>query len=135
MKTKLLIVFAILLLSGVNVLAQNGGKAEPNRITFAKGKSSAVKTGKIYGDVQAEYVFGASQGQTVTIRISSVPKGNYSAFQVLNAADFAEFASEQDVNYSYSFTAPYTGDYLIWVKFRPAGAVKQANYTLTLGIK
>ena len=134
MKTKLLIIFAVLLFCVGNIFAQDG-KAEPNRITFAKGKSTATKTGKIYGDLQAEYVFGATEGQTVTIKITSLPKGNYSAFKVLNSYDLPEFTSEFDVNYNYTFTAPYTGDYLIWVSFRPAGKVKSATYNLSLSIK
>lgn len=135
MKTKLLIIFAILLFCVGNNFAQNGGKAEPNRISFAKGKSITTVSDKIYGDLQAEYVFGASEGQTVTIKISSLPKGNYSAFKVLNAYDSPEFTSESDINYSYSFKAPYTGDFLIWVNFRSAGKVKSAKYTLTLSIR
>ncbi|MGI8468175.1 MAG: hypothetical protein ACR2N3_06965 [Pyrinomonadaceae bacterium] len=118
-----------------NVFAQNGGKAKSNRISFAKGKSSAIVTGKIYGDVQAEYVFAASEGQTVTVKISSIPKGKFASFKVLNAYDEPEFASEYDANYEYIFTAPYSGDYLIWVNFRPAGKVNSAKYFLTISIK
>ena len=44
MKTKFLIIVAITFLFAVNSFAQ---KAEPNRISFAKGKSSATKTGSL----------------------------------------------------------------------------------------
>ena len=135
MKIKSLILFAIMLFCTGNIFAQNGGKAEPGRISFAKGKSIATVSGKIYGDLQAEYVFGATEGQTVTIKISSLPKGNYSIFKVLNGYDAPEFTSESDINYNYTFKAPYTGEYLIWVNFRPAGKVKSAKYNLTLSIK
>ena len=135
MKLKLSIIFAIMLFCAGNSLAQNGGKAEPNRIKFTKGKSIATVSDKISGGLQAEYAFGAKKGQTVTINISSFPKGNYCAFKILNAFEAPEFTSESDINYNYSFTAPYTGDYLIWVNFRPAGKVKSAQYSLTLNIK
>ena len=135
MKTKFLIIFVVMLFCAGSIFAQNGGKAEPNRISFAKGKASATMTGKIYGDLQAEYVFSASEGQTVTIKISSLPKGNYSAFKVLNAYDAPEFTTESDINYNYTFKAPYTGDFLIWVNFRPAGKVKSVKYNLTVSIK
>lgn len=132
---KLLIILIFALCLSANLYAQNGGKAEPNRIEFAGGKSSATVSGKIYGDLQAEYVFAASDGQTVNVKIASIPKGNFSSFKLLNAYDEPEFSSEYDVNYEYSFTAPYSGDYLIWVNFRPAGNVKSAKYFLTLSIK
>jgi hypothetical protein len=131
---KLILVFAFLLFGFFNAFAQ-GGKAEPNRIQFAKGKSSATVSGKIYGDLQAEYVFTANEGQTVNLKITSVPKGKFTAFKVLNAYGEPEFISEFDSNYEYVFTAPYSGDYLIWVHFKPAGNVKSAKYFLTLGIK
>ena len=118
-----------------NTLAQNGGKAEPNRIKFTKGKSIATVSDEISGGLQAEYAFGAKKGQTVMIKIASLPKGNYTAFKVLNAFEAPEFTSESDINYNYTFTAPYAGDYLIWVNFRPAGKVKSAKYSLTLSIK
>lgn len=135
MKIRLLITAAILLFCSLNIFAQNGGKAEPNRIEFARGKSSATVSGRIYGDLQAEYVFAASEGQTINIKISSLPKGNFSSFKVLNAYEEPEFTSDYDVNYEYTFTAPYSGDYLIWVNFRPAGKVKSAKYFLTLSIE
>lgn len=135
MKSKLLITVAIMLFWAGGSLAQNGGKAEPNRIKFTKGKSIATVSDKISGGLQAEYAFGAKKGQTVTIKISSVPKGNYCAFKVINAFEAPDYTSESDINYNYTFSAPYTGEYLIWVNFRPAGKVKSAAYSLTLSIK
>jgi hypothetical protein len=135
MKTKLLICLSILLLAAATAFAQNGGKAEANRINFARGKSSATVAGKIYGDLQAEYVFTVSEGQTVTLKITSIPKGKFAAFKVLIDYGEPEFLSEYDSNYEYAFTAPYSGDYLVWVHFKPAGRVKSAKYNLTLSIK
>lgn len=132
---KLIIIFTFLIFFSINVFAQNGGKAEANRIEFARGKSAATVSGKIYGDAQAEYVFAAIEGQTVSLKIASLPKGKFAAFKVLNAYDEPEFTSEYDNNYEYTFTAPYSGDYLVWVSFRPAGKVTSAKYFLTLSIK
>ena len=53
--------------------AQHGGKAEPNRIAFARGASSATVRGTVSGDEQAEYTFTAKKGQTVTITYSESP--------------------------------------------------------------
>ena len=53
--------------------AQHGGKAEPNRIVFARGASSATVRGTVSGDEQAEYTFTAKKGQTVTITYNESP--------------------------------------------------------------
>jgi hypothetical protein len=135
MKTKIMIFAALLFFAAINVFAQDGGKAEPNRIKFAKGKSSATVSGQIYGDVQAEYVFTVKAGQTVTLKITSIPKGKFAAFKVVNDAGAPEFVSERDSNYDYIFTAPYSGNYVVSVHFRPAGKVDSARYNLTLSIK
>jgi hypothetical protein len=55
------------------VFAQHGGKAEPNRIVFARGASSATVRGTVSGDEQAEYAFTAKKGQTVTITYNESP--------------------------------------------------------------
>ena len=53
--------------------SQHGGKAEPNRIAFARGASSATVHGTVSGDEQAEYTFTAKKGQTVTITYNESP--------------------------------------------------------------
>ena len=130
MKTKLLIIAAITFLLAVNASAQ---KAEPNRISFAKGKSSATVTGSLKNGETAEYVFGAKAGQKVKITIvSTTPKGKFHYFSLLG--DGFDFATEFDTNYSYSFTAPNTGDYLLDVNFNPTAKVTSGKYSLTLVI-
>ncbi len=62
--TLLLVLFTFTTMS---VFGQ-GGKAEPNRIKFAAGSSSAAVTGRLSNGVEMEYVFGAMKGQTVTIK-------------------------------------------------------------------
>jgi hypothetical protein len=132
---KLLSLLILIMACAVIGSAQYGGKAEPNRIEFDRGKTSNSVSGTIKGDEQAEYIFGAVEGQEISVKIASAPHGNFSSFKILNAYDEPEFTSDLDVNYDYTFTAPYTGDYLIWVNFRPAGKVKSAKYSLTLAIK
>src|SRR5258708_33143903 len=55
------------------VMAQGGGKAEPKRIEFRSGTSSTIINGTVRGAEQAEYVLAAKKGQTLTIKITSVP--------------------------------------------------------------
>jgi len=135
MKIKVLLVIPFILLLTLSTFAQNGGKAEPNRITFAKGKSSAVRVGTLKGDEQYEYVFGAKKGQRVKlILLSMVPRGKFHSFKVLGA-DPIDFASEYDKNYAFEFTTPETGDYLVFVSFNGTSKVKSGKFDLTLMIK
>jgi hypothetical protein len=134
MKLKIIVAIAVLLFCCAGVFAQNGGKAEPNRITFAKGKSSATVGGKVRGDEQAEYVFSAKEGQLIQVKIASVPKGKVASFRILNPDEEAKFYTKYEENYQYAFPAPYTGDYVIWVSLQPDAKVKSAKYNLTLTI-
>ncbi|HRH46674.1 MAG TPA: hypothetical protein PKY82_33830 [Pyrinomonadaceae bacterium] len=130
MKTKLLIVVAILFLFAFNVFAQ---KAEPNRISFAKGKSSATKTSFLKNGETYEYIFGAKAGQKVKLKIvSTAPTGKFHYFSLLG--DGFDFATEYDKNYDYEFTAPNTGDYLLNVNFNPTAKVTSGKFSLTLTI-
>jgi hypothetical protein len=54
MKTKLLVIAGILLFFAANAYAQ-GGKAEPNRIKFSKGKLSAVMRGTLSNNQEEEH--------------------------------------------------------------------------------
>ena len=84
-----------LLVLGVSVsnsFAQGGGKAEPLRIEFKPGASSATINEKIKNDVQAEYVLSARKGQRLTIKLTSVP--NRSAVFDLKAPDNADLGLE-----------------------------------------
>ena len=135
MKTKFLIVTALTFLFAVNAFAQNGGKAEPNRISFAKGKSSAFRIGTLKGDEQYEYVFGAKKAQRVKlILLSTAPNGKFHSFKVVGAEGI-DFTSEHDKNYVYEFTAPETGDYFVYVSFNGTSKVKSGKFDLTLMIQ
>lgn len=130
MKTKLIFTATILLCSFVSAFAQ---KAEPNRIQFARGKSSAILTGTLSNNDQMDYVFGAKAGQKITLKVTSQPKGNFFDFD-LQGVDF-ELEAEYDYYTNYSFTAPETGDYLVFVRKRPTEKTPTAKFFLTLTIK
>jgi hypothetical protein len=134
MKLKIVVAISVLLFGCAGVFAQNGGKAEPLRINFAKGKSSVAVSGKIKGDVQAEYIFSAKKEQLIVVKITSVPKGKVASFRILNPNEEATFYTKYAENYEYAFPAPYTGDYVIWVSLQPDAKVKAAKYNLTLKI-
>lgn len=134
MKTKLITVIGILLVCVSAAFAQGGGKAEPNRVKFAKGKSSATLTGTLSNNQQMEYVFGAKAGQKITLKVTSIPKGNLFTFSI-DGADGIELETEYDSYADYTFSAPTTGDYLVFVKKEPTEKVPKAKFTLTLAVK
>lgn len=131
MKTKLLIVIAAVFLSTSAAFAQ---KAEPNRIKFTKGKSVATLTGTLSNNQEMDYVFGAKAGQKVALKVSSNPKGNLFSFSI-QGDDGIELETEMDSYADYTFTAPKTGDYLVFVTKRPTAKVSKAKFLLTLAIK
>jgi hypothetical protein len=132
MKTKLLICLSIIFLMATRSFAQ-GGKAEPLRLSFAKGKSSATRTGSLKNGETYEMVFGAKAGQKVRVKIvSTAPKGKFHYFSLMG--DGFDFVTEHDKNYDYTFTAPETGDYFLNINFNPAGRVTSGKFSLTLTI-
>jgi hypothetical protein len=134
MKTKLLVIAGILLFFAVGAYAQGGGKAEPNRIKFAKGKLSAAMTRTLSNNQEMEYIFGAKAGQLVKLKVVSVPKGNLFSFSI-DGANGIELETEYDSYADYTFTAPETGDYLITVTKRPTAKVTKAKFSLSVTIK
>lgn len=135
MKIKLLIIVGVVLFSSFGIRAQNGGKAEPNRVKFAKGKSSTVLSGTLKKDEQMEYIFSAKQGQKITAKIvSTAPKGKFHYFKI-EGVDGVNYLPESDINYELDFTAPQTGDYEIFVQMKPTERVRSGKYALTLIIK
>jgi hypothetical protein len=133
MRTKFFLAIAFTFLFATFTFAQNGGKAEPLRLSFAKGKSSLTKTGTLKAGEVYEMVFGAKAGQKVKVKIvSTTPKGKFHYFSLLG--DGFDFSTEFDTNYEYEFTAPETGDYRLDVNFRPTKTVTKGNFSLTLTI-
>src|SRR5688500_19210478 len=91
------------LLTANAIPAQHGGKAEPNRIKFAAGRSTATLTGTLSNNQEMEYIFGARSGQTVSLSVVSKPKGNLFDFDL--AGDGFDLPTEFDTYSEYSFTA------------------------------
>jgi hypothetical protein len=133
MKTKLTIFLAVVFLCATHIFAQGGGKAEPNRIKFAKGKTSAVVSGTLSNNDEMDYVFAAKAGQKVSLKVVSNPTGDLFDFTI--AGDGFEFQTEYDSYSKYDFTVMETGDYLVTVRKKPTGKAPKAKFFLTLTIK
>jgi hypothetical protein len=109
----------------LSVFAQ-GGKAEPNEIKFAPGKSSATLSATLSGDQQMEYSFTARAGQTVYLKCSS-------------GFDFRLFQADTDYDTEWNsgtdnFELPDDGEYILYVR-KKRSPVRRAKFTLTITIK
>jgi hypothetical protein len=112
-------------------LAQ-GGKAEPLRIQFERGRHSATVTGTLNGDAQREYAIGARSNQRLTIRVAAQPAGSVS-IQVTQPSGVAlplQFDSKQ----TWSVLLPEDGEYEMAVK-RVKNTAGRSQYRLTVTIR
>lgn len=112
-------------------VAAQGGKAEPKRISFATGKSSGTVAGTLSNNQEMDYVFGAKAGQAITLKVTS--RGDLFDFKLLG--DGFDIPTEHDAFTDYSFTAPETGDYFVFVRKRSSTKMPKAKFLLTLTIK
>lgn len=118
---------ALLIFTGtVGIFAQHGGKAEPNEIKFAPGKSSATLTGSLANHQEMEYSFTARAGQTVYLKC-----GSEFDFR-LNLPD-SDFDTEWNKG-TDSFELPADGEYLLSVRKRLT-RIRRARFALTITIK
>ena len=124
--------FVIFFVCAAPAFAQNGGKAEPNKIEFKRGANSTTINGVVRGDEEAEYTLAARQGQRLTIKLTSTPVKS-SVFQLLGP-DNDTLGLEFDANFEYSGVLPKTGDYFISVK-RPTTAKGTSRYKMTITVK
>jgi len=124
--------FSLILIAALEVVAQGGGKAEPQRIEFKHGATTATVVDKIKNDEEAEYVIAARKGQRLTIKLTSTP--NRSVVFDLKAPGDADLGLEYDANYSFNKILPATGDYLIIVD-RPTTSKGTANYKMVITIR
>lgn len=106
-----------------------GGKAEPKRINFAKGSSSATVRGTLTASQEMDFVFRARAGQTVTVR-----NANPRLFDIRVFNDIFEFETEFDSSAKIVFEVPETGDYMMFVR-RKAGRPASARFSVTVSIK
>ena len=121
---------AVVAILAASAVAQNGGKAEPNRIEFLPGTSSKVVSGSLANGQEMEYVFAAVKGQKVTIRNATRSLFDFRVFS-------EEFDVETEFESSPSLTLeiPATGDYLFYVRKKMIKKPNRARFSLTLAIK
>jgi opacity protein-like surface antigen len=126
------LVLSCLFVAAQAAQAQGGGKAEPGRISFKQGTHSSTIKGRLKGDEQAEYVFGAGSGQAVTIEITSVPAN---VIDVEVRTPGGESFALQSEGTKWTGTLPEAGDYFMVVKIAPGCGPNRASYILKLSIE
>lgn len=129
MKKSIILTIICVAFLASSIYAQGGGKAEPGRVKFAKGKSMATLTGSLSGDQQQEFVFGARQGQTVYITNSDSMRFAYRVFN-----DDVSYESVELAEPTLEFVVPTTGDYMLFVR-RASNSTRKAKFSITLSIK
>ncbi|MEQ1606316.1 MAG: hypothetical protein ABL999_15755 [Pyrinomonadaceae bacterium] len=130
-KSSIAVFLLIFLALGVgSLVAQHGGKAEPKRIQFASGKSSAALSGSLSNGQEMEYVFEARKGQHVTIRNATKSLFDFRVFSDENFPD-----GDFDSSPSYTFEIPETGDYMFFVRKKQVKTPRTARFSMTLTIK
>ena len=113
-------------------MAQHGGKAEPNKIEFKRGATSATISGVVRGDEQAEYTLSAKKGQRLIIRLTNTPAKS-SCFD-LKGPGGVDVGLEYDCNWNYSKVLPETGEYFLSVG-RTSQGKGTSRYTMTITIR
>lgn len=131
---KFILTFGVMIFSAFAIHAQNGGKAEPVRLKIPPGQTNISLIGTLKENQQAEYIFNAKKDQLVSVWINSVkPQGKFYSFVVKGADN--NYASKIARFEIEKFEASEAGDYLIFIKFRPIGKIRQGSYRLSLDIK
>lgn len=121
----------------VTALAAGGPPApRKERVSFAKGASSATLTGTLKGDGDVDYLVRAAAGQTLEVKL--VAANGQNDFNVLppGSNDVAMYASSMTGERAYRTVLPADGEYAIRVYLdRAAARRKEASkYTLTVSV-
>ncbi len=130
MKSKFTFVAIVVFLACSCVFSQSGGKAEPNRIQFAAGKSSITLAGRLSNSQEMEYVFSAKKGQTVTVRMANPTLFDYRVFN-----PDVDFETEFESSAVSAFELPETGEYFLFVRKKMARKPRTARFSLVLSVK
>jgi len=120
------------LCAATGAASAQGGKAEPLRIEFARGRDSASVGGTLRGDAQREYAFVARKNQRLTIGTTAMPAGSI-AVQVKRPLG-VRLPLVPGQKQTWSAVLPESGEYFLSVN-RSASASGRSQYTLTVTIR
>ena len=130
----ILLLVAGLFIAGVARAADTDIRQQ--RVSFARGATSAVLTGRLKGDATVDYLVHAGAGQTLTVALKRSNVPNY--FNINPpGAEVSMFVGSSDATGDSSVCLlPDDGDYTVRVYLmRPAARRNESsNYTLTIGV-
>ncbi|MEP7212642.1 MAG: hypothetical protein ABI791_06185 [Acidobacteriota bacterium] len=120
---------AVILFFALDAYAQNGGKAEPKRISFAPGAVETVLRGSLENGEEMEYVFAARKGQSVTVRNSVNSMFDVRVFS-------SEFGVETEFESSreFSVVVPEAGDYMLFVRKKMTRNPARSRFAVAIRI-
>ena len=129
---------AALAFASTTTLAAEGPPApQKERVTFAKGTSSASLKGTLKGDGDVDYVVRAAAGQVLEVKLAGTNGQN--DFNVLppGSTDVAMYVSGMTGERTYKGILPADGDYAIRVYLTRAAARRHeaSRYTLTVALR
>ena len=124
---------ALALLQSVSAAAQPAPPRQ-ERVTFARGASSATIKGQMKGDADVDYLVRAAAGQTLSVSLKVSNRSNY--FNVLppGSADVAMHVGQDGG--PYTGMLPADGDYTVRVYLMRNAARRNevSSYELTIGV-
>jgi hypothetical protein len=133
MKTLLATAAAAVLLQPVLAGAQPAPPRQ-ERVSFAKGASSATIKAQIKGDADVDYLVRGAAGQTISVSLKVSNRSNY--FNVLppGRKDVAMYVGQ--TGEAYTGMLPADGDYTVRVYLMRNAARRNevSNYELTIGV-
>jgi hypothetical protein len=136
MTMRALAALAILAFSGALAAAEGPPPPRKERVTFAKGASSATIKGTLKGGADVDYLVRAAAGQTLEVKVEGTNPQNY--FNVLppGSTNVAMFVSNMTGAQAWSGVLPSDGDYAVRVYLmRPAARRNESSkYTLTVTV-
>lgn len=136
MTVRALLAFAALALAGPIVAADGPPPPRKERVSFAKGASSATIRGTLKGGNDVDYLVRAAAGQTLEVKLAATNTQN--DFNVLppGSQNVAMYVSSMTGERTYSGMLPSDGDYAIRVYLGRAAARRNetSKYTLTVSV-
>ena len=114
----------------VAVVISFGQKAEPKRFELAKAGGSVVLSERLSNAQEMEYVFSASKGQTIILKMANPNLFDYRVF----SEEFG-LETEFDSSPSLELELPGTGDYLLFVRKKMTAKRRTASFRLTVTTK
>jgi hypothetical protein len=125
----------LLVLSGASQGAQAQAGARTERVTFAKGASSAEIKGQVKGDEYVDYQVRAAAGQTLTVTLKPTNRSTYFNVNPPGSTDVSMFVGSTSGD-SFKGMLPADGDYTVRVYLMRNAARRNevSTYTLAIGV-